>query len=88
MDKTIQRGDIGSHGTLFKIVPMHSDMAPSDNDYISCWYKPVPRWMPRVGQSVIPTNLSEFQVNLKLTNVPLCACDSAWFYYLWGGRGR
>ena len=62
MDKTIQRGDLGKHGILFKIVPMHSEMKPSDNDFMSCWYKPLPKWLPRAGQSVIPTNLSEFKV--------------------------
>ena len=62
MDKTIQRGDLGKHGILFKIVPMHSEMKPSDNDFMSCWYKILPKWLPRAGQSVIPTNLSEFKV--------------------------
>ena len=62
MDKTIQRGDLGKHGILFKIVPMHSEMKPSNKDFMSCWYKPVPKWLPRAGQSVIPTNLSEFKV--------------------------
>lgn len=61
MDKTIQRGDLGKHGILFKIVPMHSEIKPSDNDFMSCWYKPLPKWLPRAGQSVIPTNLSEFK---------------------------
>lgn len=61
MDKTIQRGDLGKHGILFKIVPMHSEMKPSNKDFMSCWYKPVPKWLPRAGQSVIPTNLSEFK---------------------------
>ncbi|XP_068738415.1 cathepsin S-like [Montipora capricornis] len=61
MDKTIQRGDLGKHGILFKVVPMHSEMKPSDNDFISCWYKALPKWLPRAGQSVIPTNLSEFK---------------------------
>ena len=68
MDKTIQRGDLGKHGILFKVVPMHSEMKPSDNDFISCWYKALPKWLPRAGQSVIPTNLSEFKVKEKLEN--------------------
>ena len=62
MDKTIQRGDLGKNGILFKIVPMHYEMKPSDHNFISCWYKPLPKWLPRAGQSVIPTNLSEFKV--------------------------
>lgn len=66
MDKTIQRGDVGRYGALFKIVPMHLGMSPSDNDHISCWYKPVPRWMSHAGQSVIPTDLSEFKVSIKM----------------------
>lgn len=62
MDKTIQRGDLGKNGILFKIVPMHYEMKPSNHNVISCWYKPLPKWLPRAGQSVIPTNLSEFKV--------------------------
>lgn len=73
MDKTIQRGDLGKHGILFKIVPMHSEMKPSNKDFMSCWYKPVPKWLPRAGQSVIPTNLSEFKVRTdKLACCRLC----------------
>ena len=82
MDKTIQRGDLGRHGILFKIVPMHSETKPSDNDYMSCWYKPVSPWFPRAGQSVIPTNLSEFKVcsllemnfdSYQLMGSPICS---------------
>ena len=62
MDKTIQRGDLGHHGVLFKIVPKHSDSRPSDHNFIGCWYKPLSKWLPRAGQSVIPTNLTEFKV--------------------------
>ena len=62
MDKTIQRGDLGKNGILFKIVPMHYEMKPSNHNVISCWFKPLPKWLPRAGQSVIPTNLSEFKV--------------------------
>ncbi|XP_029202306.2 KDEL-tailed cysteine endopeptidase CEP1-like [Acropora millepora] len=61
MDKTIQRGDLGKHGILFKIVPMHAEMKPSDDTFTSCWYRAVPTWLPRAGQSVIPTNLSDFK---------------------------
>ncbi|KAK3743725.1 hypothetical protein QZH41_012399 [Actinostola sp. cb2023] len=60
MDKTIQRGDLGNQGEMFKIVPMHSDISPSDNDYISCWYKPLPKWLHSKGQTVVPTNLAQF----------------------------
>ena len=78
MDKTIQRGDLGKHGILFKIVPMHSEMKPSDNDLTSCWCKPLLKWLPRAGQSVIPTNLSEFKVFLlddSLNCFPFYKCN-------------
>ena len=69
MDKTIQRGDLGKNGILFKIVPMHYEMKPSDHNFISCWHKPLPKWMPRAGQSVIPTNLSEFKVGKNKNDI-------------------
>ncbi|XP_048583026.1 pro-cathepsin H isoform X2 [Nematostella vectensis] len=62
MDKTIQRGDLGANGMLFKIVPMHYVVTPSDKNIISCWYKPLATWLPRAGQSVVPTNLTEFKM--------------------------
>lgn len=71
MDKTIQRGDLGKHGILFKIVPMHAEMKPSDDTFTSCWYRAVPKWLPRAGQSVIPTNLSDFKVKEQNDQMPL-----------------
>lgn len=62
MDKTIQRGDLGKRGILFKLVPMHAEMKPSDDTFTSCWYRALPTWLPRAGQSIIPTKLSDFKV--------------------------
>ncbi|XP_028397683.1 counting factor associated protein D-like [Dendronephthya gigantea] len=62
MDKTIQRGDMDDHGLLFKIIPKHKDPAPSKTFFRSCWIRRVPSWDPIQGQSVIPTNLSEFKL--------------------------
>ena len=62
MDKTIQRGDMDDHGLLFKIIPKHNDPGPSKKFVRSCWVRKVPSWDPIQGQTVVPTNLSEFKV--------------------------
>ena len=62
MDKTIQRGDMDDHGLLFKIIPKHNDPEPSKRVLRGCWIRKVPAWDPIQGQSIIPTNLSEFKV--------------------------
>ena len=64
MDKTIQRGDMDDHGLLFKIIPKHNGPRPSKKILRSCWIKKVPAWDPIQGQSIIPTNLSEFKVRI------------------------
>lgn len=50
------------HGLLFKIIPKHDDPEPSKKFFRSCWIRKVPSWDPIQGQSIIPTNLSEFKV--------------------------
>ncbi len=67
MDKTIQRGDMDDHGLLFKIIPKHDNPEPSKKNFRGCWIRKVPAWDPIQGQSIIPTNLSEFKVRNLLS---------------------
>jgi len=84
MDKTIQRGDLGQHGEIYKIVPMHSDISLTDSVYISCWYKPLSVWMHRKPQTVVPTSLDEFNVRGTI----ICPCGTPLFLLMFiGFRG-
>lgn len=63
MDKTYQRGDIGSHGVVLKITPAHWKKEGDMNDNtISCWYKEENKWSKRRGQTVVPMNIKKFDV--------------------------
>lgn len=66
MDKTIHRGDMGDDGLLFKIIPKHTDPQPSKTFFTSCWIRKLQSRDSQRGQSVIPTNLSEFKVCVKV----------------------
>lgn len=65
MDKTYQRGDLGEFGVIAKASPMHLRKEGSlDKNTVKCWYREEDEWSTRRGQTVIPYNLSKFEVCL------------------------
>ena len=65
MDKTYQRGDLGEFGVIAKVSPMHLKKKGSlDKNTVKCWYREEDEWSTRRGQTVIPYNLSKFEVCL------------------------
>ena len=63
MDKSYQRGDIGPHGVVVKLVPAHwGKHTDLNKNKISCWYKQESIWTKRRAQTVVPMNVKKFKV--------------------------
>ncbi|XP_012559591.2 uncharacterized protein LOC100198320 isoform X1 [Hydra vulgaris] len=62
MDKSYQRGDIGPHGVVVKLVPAHwGKHTDLNKNKISCWYKQESIWTKRRAQTVVPLNVKKFK---------------------------